>query len=80
MAASYTRAAKTHDKVDVQIWVAFRNEFTHPFIKVRPLAYVAPIESFVLAHSGKNKHEGGADPANQYQTFKNRVIFPPEQK
>ena len=40
MTASYMRADKTCDKVDAQIWVVyftFRDEFTHPFIKVRPL-------------------------------------------
>ena len=39
MTASYTRVDKTCDKVDAQIWVvyyAFRDKFTHPFIKVRP--------------------------------------------
>ena len=29
-----------------------------------------PIESSVLAHSGKNKHVGGVGPANQNQAFK----------
>jgi len=41
---------------------------------------VASIESSVLAQSGKNKHVGGAGPANQKQAFKHRIIFLPEQK
>ena len=43
-------------------------------------AYVVPIESSVLAQSGKNKHVGGAGPANQNQAFKHHVIFPLEQR
>ena len=74
----------TCDKVDAQIWVVycvFRNEFTHPAIhKGRTPAYVAPIESSVLAQSGGNKQVGGVGPGNQNQAFKQRVIFPPEQK
>ena len=80
MTASYTPADKTCDKVDAQIWVVyyvFRNESIH---KGPTPAYVAPVESFVLAQSGENKHMGGAGPANQNQVFKNRIIFPPEQK
>ena len=82
MTASYTRANKTCDKVDAQIWVVYYAFLTNLRIhsyRSDP-AYVAPIESSVLAKSGKNKHVGGAGPANQNKAFKNRVIFPPEQK
>ena len=41
--------------------IPFRNEFTH----------VAPIETSVLAQSEKNKHVGGAGPANQNESFTN---------
>ena len=80
MTASYTRPDKTRDKFYAQIWVVYyacRDEFTHPFIKARPPANVAPIESAVLAQSGKNKHVNETGSANQKQAFKHRVIFQP---
>ena len=38
---------------------------------------MVPIESVVLAQSGKNKHVNETGPANQKQAFKHCVIFPP---
>ena len=69
MTARYTRADKTCDTADAQIWVVyygFRDKCTHPFIKV-------PIESSLLAQSGKHKYVGEAGPANQNQAFKHRI-------
>ena len=77
MTASYTWADKTCEKVDAQIWVFFT---TPSVTNLHKDPTHAPIESSVLAQSGKNKHDGGAGPANQNQAFKNRVFFLPEQK
>ena len=41
---------------------------------------VIPIESSVLAQTGKNKHVNETGPANQKQAFKHRVIFPPAER